>query len=237
MVEDANSPVIELLDYYHKTMIKNEEFLRKNAEETYREVIDLINDAIDYMILETEKKRGIENYIRDPMFFFMCHILIPQSYAILTGILVGNLPSCFMEIRLMLETMAKCYFASLHPDETLFFETKLELLEKKLSEQEISTSKLLKNFGNEIGLKGEPIALWGKLSNDWVHTQGIVKKVVNEIIKKSDVPSWALIVPMNYTDADLETINELGKRISQFRKLLKVTIKYQENYLKNDMEQ
>ena len=225
MTEETNgNPATKLLDHYFKTIKENEEFLRRNAGETYGEVIDLINDAIDYMISETEKKESKEDYIRNPMSFFLYHILTPQSYAILTDLLVGNLPACFMELRLMLESMVKCYFASLHPDPDLFFEAKLELLEKVLDEQKISTSKLLKDFGNKIGLRDEPIALWGKLSKDWVHTRGIVKRVVDEIVEKSDVPSWALIIPMHYTDTDLNAINELGKRISQFRKLLKVTI-------------
>jgi len=203
---------------------ENEEFLRRNARETYGEIIDLINDAIDYLRLETKKKESKEDYVRNPMSFFLYHVLMPQSYAILTDLLVGNLPACFMELRLMLETMAKCYFASLHPNKTLFFETKLELLEKELNERKISTSKLLKNFGNEIGLRDEPIALWSKLSEDWVHTKGFVRRVVNEIVEKSEIPSWALVIPMNYTDVDLDVIDELGKRVSQFRKLLKVTI-------------
>jgi len=119
--------------------------------------------------------------------------------------------------------MTKCYFAGLHPNRTLFFEAKLELLEK----EQKSISKLLEDFGNKIELEGEPIALWGKLSNDWVHPRGIVKRVVNEIVEKSDVPSWAWIIPMNYSESDLDTIKELGKRISQFRKLLKAPM---ENY-------
>jgi len=212
MAEETKSPATEFLDRYCKTMKENEEFLRGNAGGTYGEVIDLINDAINYMILETEKKESKEDYVRNPMSFFLYHILMPQSYAILADLLVGNLPACFIELRLMLETMAKCYFAGLHPNKTL------------LNEQKISTSKLLKDFGNKIGLKDEPIALWGKLSEDWVHTEGIVKRVVNEIVKKSEIPSWALIIPMNYADADLNAINELGKHISQFRKLLKVTM-------------
>lgn len=214
----------QLLEYYSKVIEENMEFLRRNAEESFGEVIDLINDAIDYMISETKEKRGVEEYVRNPLSFFLYHVLMPQSYAILTDLLVGNLPACFMELRLMLETMAKCYFAGLHPNKTLFFEVKLELLEEWMGKREISTARLLKDFGNKIGLKDEPIKLWGKLSKDWVHTRGIVKRVVNEIVEKSEPPSWALTIPMNYTIADLDDIRELGKRTSQFRKLLKATM-------------
>ena len=43
MVEETNLPATELLDHCCKTMKENEKFLRSNAEETYGEVIDLIN--------------------------------------------------------------------------------------------------------------------------------------------------------------------------------------------------
>ena len=221
--ESEDSSPTALLDLYCSTMKENKEFLHRNAEKTYREVINLINDAINYMTMafETKKKENKVDYVKNPMCFFLHHVLMPQSYAILADLLIGNLPACFMELRLMLETMAKCHFASLHPNRTLFFEPKLELLEK----QKRSTSKLLEDFGNVIGLGDKPVALWGKLSNYWVHPRGIVKRVVNEIVEKSDVPSWAWIIPMNYSESDLDTIKELDKCISQFRSILKATMK------------
>jgi len=47
MAEETKSPATELLDRYCKTMKENQKFLHRNADETYREVTDLINDAID----------------------------------------------------------------------------------------------------------------------------------------------------------------------------------------------
>lgn len=49
MTEEAKRNFTEAdnyFDYAMKIMKENEEFLRRNAEETYGEVIDLINDAI-----------------------------------------------------------------------------------------------------------------------------------------------------------------------------------------------
>jgi hypothetical protein len=64
----------------------------------------------------------------------------------------------------------------------------------------------------------------GKLSKDWIHPKGVIDRVVTQIREKSGAPSWSLGIPMNYAEDDLDTINELCKRVSQFRKLLKVTI-------------
>jgi hypothetical protein len=62
---------------------------------------------------------------------------------------------------------------------------------------------------------------------------GIVMRVVSEVVESSDVPPWALVIPMSYTENDLKDINELGKRTSQFKSLLRTTLrKYQQKFLK-----
>ena len=83
----------------------------------------------------------------------------------------------------------------------------------------------LKDFGNKIGVKNEPFNLWKKLSQKWVHSKGIVRRLISEITKKSDVPSWALVIPMEYTNSDLEDIKELGKCIYKLRELIKAAIR------------
>ena len=109
MVEETNPPATELLDHCCKTMKENEEFLHRNANETYGEVIDLINDAIDLIGFAIEREKSIEDYVKRSMIFFLYHILMPSSYAIHTDLLIGNLPACFTELRLMFESMG------LHP--------------------------------------------------------------------------------------------------------------------------
>ena len=226
----GNGYTAKILDYYFEIIKENEVFLHENAEETYQEILKFLNDVIDYMVQEAKKKEARDNYVENPMPFFLYHILMPQSYAILSDLLVGNLPACFMELRLILEAMAKCYLASTCcPDES-FFEIKLESLESVSDELKISISKLLKIFGDKIGLKDEPIALWGKLSGHWVHPYGIIKRVVNEIVEKLDIPSWALVIPLSYTESDLDVINELGECVSRLRKLLRATMNSYNSY-------
>ena len=62
MSEETNSPATELLDLYCKTMKENEEFLHRNADETYREVTDLINNAIDLIGFAIEREKSIEDF-------------------------------------------------------------------------------------------------------------------------------------------------------------------------------
>jgi len=215
-VEDPLNCIIEV-------MRQNEAFLRQNAEETYYEVVELINDAIDYVVFAA-KKSG-EDYVKYSMVSFLHHILMPFSSAIYVDMLVGNIPACFMELRLMLESLVKCYLADLkYPDRT-FFQERLKLLEA----ENLSTSKLMKDLGRKLGLENNFVALWSKLSQDWIHTNGIMDKVVAQLIKKSDVPSWGLALPMYYAESDLDTIDELRNRISKFRSLLTTVMeKYQQ---------
>lgn len=74
MTEEAkrNSTTTDnYFDYAMKIMKENEEFLRRNAEETYGEVIDLINDAIDRVGYAVKRKDSREDYVKRSMVFFL----------------------------------------------------------------------------------------------------------------------------------------------------------------------
>ncbi len=120
--EKASSSII---DYYIEVLRENKRFLRDNAEDICREVVGLVNDTIDYVL--SALKRKSETLI-EPFRFFLYHVLMPQSYAILADLLMANLPACFMELRLMLETMAESYLANLYPNNEPFFEGETESL-------------------------------------------------------------------------------------------------------------
>jgi len=213
--------VEEHLNCIVEVMRQNEAFLRQNAEETYYEVVELINDAIDNVVLAV--KKNPEDYAKYSMIFFLHHILMPFSYAIHLDMLTGNIPACFMELRLMLESLVKCYLADFQYQDQSFFQDKLKLLE----EERKSTSELMLELGKKLG--SNFVALWGKLSQDWIHTKGIMDRVVAQVIEKSDVPSWGLVLPMYYAESDLDTIDELRNRISKFRSLLTAVMeKYQQ---------
>ncbi len=226
--KDNSTPREDNLNCIIGVMRENEAFLRQNAEETYHEVVEFINDAIDYVVLAV--KKGKEDYTKYSMIFFLHHILMPFSYAIHVDMLAGNIPVCFMELRLILESLVRCYVADLKYPGRPFFQEKLELLDGDNKREKRSTSKLMDELGKELEVNF--VSLWGRLSQDWIHTKGIMDGVVDQLIEKSDVPPWALVVPMNYGKNDLDTINELRNHISKFRNLLTaVMVKYKQEGL------
>lgn len=226
MAEETNSSsaATEYLAHLVEVIRENEKFLRDNAEGTYKEVIDLINDAIDNVSLAVEKPEREKDYLEHSMAFFTYHVLMPFSHAVYMDLLAGNVPACFMELRLILESLAKCYLADSGYPEAPFFQTRLELLGQEMERAKLSTSKAMKGLGEELGVTNGFVALWGKLSQDWVHTKGFIDKLVSHVTEKSDMPPWALAIPMNYTESDLNILEELRNSISQFRSLLATTM-------------
>jgi hypothetical protein len=222
---NLNKEVSDYLNYIFEIMGENQKFLlgRAKAKETCDEIIELCNDAIDQVHLFAKRKHATQEFARLSQLTFCFHVLMPQSNALYADLLLGNLVACFNELRLMTESLAKCYLADISFPEQDFFQEKLRLLE----EEGRSTSKLLKDFDKQA------VALWSQLSQEWVHTKGIMDRVVAQVTKQSGVPGWALTLPMSYVDDDMNMIEELGRKVSQFRALLKATIdKWKSNVLK-----
>lgn len=202
------------IDFLSAVLRDNDRFLHENAKDVYDEVIELILDTVDYVRFFVKREGWKEEYVRFSMVNFVHHILMPFSYAIYVDFLAANLVACFMELRFMLESLVKCYWADVRYSEQTFFQNKLALLKKDFP----GTAKLMQKSGKDF------VTLWGKLSEQWVHTKGVVDRMVLEIAEKSDVPAWALVVPVGYTETDIDVLVELQKRIFQFRVLLKETI-------------
>ncbi len=226
MTEETNSSpaAAEYFAHIVGVMQENEEFLRKNATSTYEETVALINDAIDNVGLAVGRPEREKDYLERSVVFFIYHVLMPFSYALYLDLLAGNVPACFMELRLMLESLAKCYIADAKYSERAFFQERLELLEQEMEQARVSTSKLMKELGMKLGATSDFVSLWGKLSKDWLHTKGFADKLVGHVIEESNMPSWALVIPTNYTESDMSMVEELHNRISQFRHLLATTM-------------
>lgn len=215
-----SSAAAKYLAHTFAVLKENEGFIRRNAKGTYEEVIALINDAISEVGLAVKEPEREKKYVEHSTTFFTYHVLMPFSYAIYLDLLAGNTPACFMELRLLIEFLAKCYLADSRHPTTPFFRTRLELLEEEMEQTKMSISKAMKELGKKIGVKDEFVTLWGKLSRDWIHTRGFTDKLVSYVTEKSDMPPWSLTIPMRYTESDLNILEELGNRISQFRSLL-----------------
>ena len=208
-----------------RTIKQNDGFLRKYAEETYLEVTKLING-----IVPPSKFVSKEKYGKNAMVFFMYTILLPFSSAIYTNLLSGDLPACFVQLRLILESMVKCYFADVNFPEKEFFQEKIKALEKK----EKNITNLMKKMDEKLDQEKGFEQVWKDLSNEWLHTGGIMNNIGTQIGKKAVAPSWAIIVPKNYSEEDLDDIKKLGSYIHKIRELLKILIeKYKQDTMYN----
>lgn len=116
-MNDLHRPGNELLDHIFSTMRENERFLRQKASRTEREVMNCANDAMVNRFIVTEP----ETSVKICMPWFIRHILMPGSYTIYVSLLVGDLPACFVRLRLMLESLAKCYVADIKYSGIAFF--------------------------------------------------------------------------------------------------------------------
>lgn len=199
---------------------RNDEFLRTQAAETHFEVIELINDAIDSLdLVVNAKKRGAVSTDRC-MSFFSLNMLMPFSYALYVDSRSGNVPVCFMQLRLLLEALAKCYLADFTFGDESFFYTRLELLR----DRKPNISRLMEEVGKKLGVGDSFVTLWRQLSEEWVHTKGIADKILDHLETQQGVPVWSLVIPMNYDKSDLSVLEELRTRVSQFRQLLNIAI-------------
>jgi len=206
----SKGPASTYIDLISQLLHENDEFLANHAKEVYNEVIELLNDAIDHMVFLAKRPRAKEEHGRFAIASFVWHMLMPMSYAIYLNLLAANLISCFGELRILTESLGECYVADQHYPDQPFFQARIELLHQERT----STAKRIKALGNDF------IVLWGKLSEDWVHTRGIVDKIVRRVSEGQDWPGWTVVVPMTYSEDDLAILGELRKRVSDFRILL-----------------
>jgi hypothetical protein len=209
-------------------MKENEEFLKRNAKHVLDETVELINDAIDRLWNLTKKENAKELAVRQAMAFQVLHVLMPTSYSILANLLLGNIPDCFRDLRFMIESLAKCYLADLKYPHQTFFETKLKLLEaetKRKDDRRIVTKRehdFIEEFDKTIGLKGASVKLWGRLSQE-AHIKRYTERVVGHVIRKNIPPGFALVIPMNYTEDELEILENLYAFMCKYRKILSST--------------
>jgi len=217
-----------LEEFILKVLRENEEFLHshRDTKETCAEIIWLVNNAIDYVGITVKREKSKEEMVRCAMSFYIYHILVPVSYGIYINLLSGNLSVCFREIRVLLESLAKFYTADLKYSNLSFYEERIKTLEKEMHDKHISITTLMKEMKNNLALENNDFEiLWGKLSKEWVHPAGIIKRITDHIVEKSDVPGYALVLPMNYGETEISDIKELRNIVSQLRSLLEIAFK------------
>ncbi len=202
--EDPKASLVEVICEVQRA---NNNLLHSNGLGILPEIIELANDAIDYVPLIEKAKAG-----QSAMTFFLSHVLMPQSNGLYVTVLSGNLPMSFATLRLLVETLAKCYYADAFYPET-FFPVKLELI---VVEARMSTTALITRVDEMAGTGDQLRNLWRDLSNAWIHTQGLASGLVDHIGEKG-FPNWGIILPSEYSEADFNAINELTEKIAAFR--------------------
>jgi len=185
-------------------MEENYKFFDSNPEmkEILFEIIELTNDAIDYIPLS--KDASFEQ-------IFSFHGFTPLSYGIFVSLVAGNIASCFSQLRILIEFYAMLSLAkNLFPKDDSFKQMKKI---KKLYRWK--TSKMIKDF--------DPKAheLWKNLSS-WMHGITYSRKAVRNVIK-GQVSQYHIIHPALYDKKDFEQLLELKLRIRTFRKIIQET--------------
>jgi hypothetical protein len=204
------------------TMKKNYKFLLTNAKEPFGKFNELMNDVIDLMGYGLERKE----FGKYSMVFYIHQILIPSSYTIYLHLLLGNVPACFRELRLALELLIKSYCADNKFQNMDFFKDKMEALQNEMDTRRTTITKLMNDFGVKTQCNQEAVDLWRDLSKEWTHAPGIVNRIIQQTTNKSKLPSWSIIIPVTYEKADLDTINDLGKKFAIFKSILRVTLEH-----------
>lgn len=205
-----------------RTMDKNEAFLENQAREAWEEIIDLINDTIDYIKYQLELPDAKLPSER-AMPFFTCHVLQPGCYSVAVNLLAGGLPACYRELRFILEMLAKCYLADRHYSEQSSFEERLRLLQREQKPDGTSRKReheFLEEFDRQVGQEGGARKLWGKLSEE-IHAKGYTERIVRNIVEGDHFPGYALIIPNDYAEEDRGDLNELHEYIREVRGLVK----------------
>ena len=191
------------------------------------EAIKLVNEVVElsykaYHTDETKKYR--ETLLLRSMFLTaLDFIVMPTAYGVFTDLLLGNLPTCFTQLRLIVETLAKALatdYATEFKGISIF---NAEELERYLEQHKISISKFFDKYFSEIvgeDVASETLKLWSKLSRDWAHFRGIVKKLRERTAKGTMLPSYSVAIPIEYDEEDEDDLKELGKRIKETRELL-----------------
>jgi len=196
----------------------------------FREAVELMNDVIDYYPRGDPNKVS-DLLVRSAFLFSILHVIWPLSAGIFFDLLIGNLPACFMQLRLLVETAAKALLVDYEKKFQTDAFTGVEELEKSLRREETgtaratSTSKVFRKL-SELKLADEEVAegavkLWNKLSGEWAYFGGFFKRIGESIEKVGDLQSYRFVLPVELSEEDASDLKELAECIARARQLLK----------------
>lgn len=196
----------------------NEEFARNHpqASEALKLSVNLWNYAFD---VETR----IKHLMTIPL--TLLHVIQPQIYGLIYNFLLGNLPACYMSMRIILEGTLDAVVAHARFYDHPFPEdlNRLRLFEQKKSLSFVDKCELFLPAQIEKETIEEIKELWHYLSKYWVHAKGIVRKISEQTIQKNTgkaPPMWALALPYTYDEDDVDDINEYVTKLCKLKKVV-----------------
>lgn len=211
-------------EFYKDVLDKNFKNVQvfKGFREAFTETIELINDIIDLWKPYTSK--DLPTLARKSGFIFnLFHFVWPLSNGVLMDLLMGNIPACFMQLRVIIENSVVSFLIDYNfrlGEE--FYIYSYEDFVNKINEERKRFSNIVKNdfkevFGEELSRK--TIALWGCLSEEWLHFKGYFRRVC-EIIDSGQRPRSYMLVPTVLSEDDKEDLKDLALSISSAREIL-----------------
>jgi len=205
----------------------NEEFTRScpAASETLKLLVDLWNYTLDVEVecFRSNQPKAVP--------LTLLHIVQPQIYGMICNFLIGNLPACYMSMRVVLEAVVDAVIVSgrfcdspfpnnLEHLRRLERETRLSFADKCRLLIPTSAQNIVEDVND----------LWSYLSEYWAHAKGIVRKLddkVREIIREGQSappPMWALALPYRYDETDIDDIREFVSKLGKLTEVVETLL-------------
>lgn len=212
----SNENSKDFKDIVGKTLEENRKFIENEVGELH-EAMENFRDFVlsywDRYQLMTKSKEEIDRSLKYPEIWYVNHLLFPAFGSIATNLRIGNIRGCFMELRLLVETIVCCY--------------KCQTMEELGSCR--GRAGIMKEVDKELNLGKENgfAKLYGRLS-DQVHSEKFNRwacsfyKDEKKEEDKEIIHSWKFMIPVYYRkETDIEPLKELSERIKEFMDLSK----------------
>ena len=220
-----NEKKVSFANMICESAIKNEIFLKEgeNACKSFKLIIDIW----DYCF-EVEVECMKSHYTL--LWSTLLHVVQPRLYGMIIALLLGDIPACYIFMRLILEGVIDSVIATTRfPD--LQFPQNMNKLKELEREKRLSFAEkcklLLPAWANSV--INDCIKLWNYLSNYWVHAPGIIKVILKKFKEYAEStkekiaipPMWGLALPYTYDKEDIKELEELAKHLEKLYKIIR----------------
>lgn len=221
---DRNSPIIKatIASNIYDVLVHNEMFLSKHDK-----FINVLSCTMELSTNDTvrlwqENISGINEYMTEPEGLYLTLYHYPRSTALIVNLLSGDVPTCYFQLRVMLESLACSYNVKHSKCLTSHYNTEkmLEYIESVRAERE-NLKSVMKNTSRKLGLSGNAsfTYLWNITSSEYIRTAGFISRFKKEM-KNSIPPAGSTVVPIRYCESDKKNLKKLGTCIAAFRVIL-----------------